>query len=66
MSPFCGAHTTYFLFTFPSKCLSILYRFRGAASYLSKVANFSTPRVSDDPVGGDRIGISSRPLASEN
>jgi len=41
--------------------VSILYRFRDIASYLSKVAIFSTPRV-----GGDLNGISPGPLVSEN
>jgi len=51
-------------FNFNRNYVSILYRFRGTASYLSKVANFYLPHphlVKDDP-----IGISPKCLESEN
>jgi len=51
-------------FNFNRNYVSILYRFRGTASYLSKVANFYLPHphlVRDDP-----IGISPKCLESEN
>jgi len=55
-----------FLFIFRTNYASILSRFRDIASYLSKVANFSTPRVFLAPVEGAAIGLVSRSLVSES
>jgi len=49
MSPFDRAHTTSFLFDFNRNYVSILYRFRDIAGYLSKFADFDPPHLHSAP-----------------
>jgi len=64
MSPFDRAHTTSYSTLIET--VSIFYRFRDIAGYLSKVADFDHPTCIRRLRRGDPGRISRRSLASEN